>query len=303
MLTLHPPAKVNLFLRVLAREESGYHQLETLFSTLEFQDTLTLERAPVGVSLQVEGASLGPVEENLVYRAAEAFLGEARVGEGVAMRLEKRIPPGAGLGGGSSDAGATLMGLRALFPGTVGMDRLLDMAGDLGADVPFFVSGSPIALGWGRGDRILPLPPLPSVPVLLALPSLEISTPFAYELLANTGESVRSRNPSALFSIGAFSRWEDLATLAHNDFEGPIFQAYPELAEIRSALQESGSLFSLLSGSGSAVFGIFLDDQAAALARDTLSHCYPDARFLLTRTGSRTARSWGPEGLERSVGD
>lgn len=296
MLTLHPPAKVNLLLRILARERSGFHQLETLFCTLEFADTLTLERATSGISLEVAGPPLGPVEENLVYKAANAFLRAGQIGEGVAIRLEKRIPPGAGLGGGSSDAGATLRGLRSLFPGSVGMSQALTLAGALGSDVPFFFSSSPLALAWGRGDRILPLPPLPAAPVLLALPPLEVSTPGAYELLARARRSECLPPRPEVFPSGSFSSWESVARLVENEFEEPIFREYPRLAEIRNALQESGPLFSLLSGSGSALFGLFPDDQAAGLARDTLSHCFPEARFLLTRTGSRAFASPESEG-------
>jgi 4-diphosphocytidyl-2-C-methyl-D-erythritol kinase len=236
------------------------------------------------------------VEANLVYKAADAFLRAGRIGEGVAIRLEKRIPPGAGLGGGSSDAGATLRGLRSLFPGSVGMRQALTLAGTLGSDVPFFLSSSPLALAWGRGDRVLPLPPLPPAPVLLALPPLEISTPGAYELLVQARKAGCLPTRPRMFLPESFSSWESVARLVENDFEEPIFREHPRLAEIRNALQESGPLFSLLSGSGSALFGVFPDDQAAGLARDTLSHCFPEARFLLTRTGSRAPGSPESEG-------
>ena len=172
MIRIHAPAKVNLALRVLAREDSGFHQLETLFSALEFGDVLTLQLGGSGITLNLDGLHLGPPEENLVYRAAKGFKELARVEEGMEIHLEKRIPIRAGLGGGSSDAAAILRGLHFLFPGRLGEETLLQLAASLGADVPFFLCGSGLALAWGRGDRILSLPALPSASVLLAIPPM-----------------------------------------------------------------------------------------------------------------------------------
>jgi len=136
------PAKVNLSLRVLARERSGYHQLETLFCALELRDEIEIERGGGALSLQVEGAELGPPEENLVHRAAVAFHDAAGIRPDTRIRLRKRIPAGAGLGGGSSDAAATLAALNALHGAPLGPTHLLRLGAELGSDVPFFLCGS-----------------------------------------------------------------------------------------------------------------------------------------------------------------
>jgi len=284
MLKLHAPAKINLFLRILAQEKSGFHQLETLFASLEFGDDITLERASSGVSLEADGLPMGPPDENLVYRAAKGFLQEGGVREGVRIHLGKRVPLAAGLGGGSSDAGATLLGLQLLFPGVLGEERLLQLAGTLGSDVPFFLSQFPLALAWGRGERLLPLPPLPSAPVLLALPPVAVRTPDAYGLLAQERRKAAPRQSTRLLSLEAFSSWERVGLLAENDFEDLVLRKYPLLGRIRSGLRDSGAIFTLLSGSGAALFGLYGDEQTAALARADLGDRFPETRFVLTRT-------------------
>jgi 4-diphosphocytidyl-2-C-methyl-D-erythritol kinase len=287
MLKLHAPAKINLFLRILAQERSGFHQLETLFATLEFGDTLTLGRTPSGISLETDGPPVGPPEANLAYRAAAVFLAAGGIREGVRIRLEKRIPVAAGLGGGSSDAAATLRGLQSLFPGALGEEQLLELAGGLGSDVPPFLSPSPLNLAWGRGTRLLPLPPPPPAPVLLALPSLGMGTAEAYALLAQERARMPKAPPPAMHSFETLSQWEGIWSLARNDFENIVFGAHPFLARIRGALQESGAMVALLSGSGAALFGLYRDDDAATSARDDLSHLFPDTRFQLTQTRAR----------------
>jgi 4-diphosphocytidyl-2-C-methyl-D-erythritol kinase len=299
---LHAPAKVNLFLRVLAQERSGFHQLETLFCRLEFGDTLEIETGPEGIVLEVEGPEIGPLEENLVYRACEAFIRTAGLQEGVRVLLRKRVPMGAGLGGGSSDAGATLLGLASLFRGTLGEEKLLAIAGDLGSDVPFFLCPSPLALAWGRGERIQSIPPLPGAPVVLALPPVEIPTAWAYGCLAKARETDPGSHRPHLFSAESLSTWEAVADLVENDFERVIFQEYPFLERIRRALEDAGALVSLLSGSGSALFGLFRNEKLAKSAMVALEEEFPDTDFLLTRTESRGRDLQMTEGVEPKVG-
>lgn len=284
MLTLSAPAKINLFLRVLAQENSGFHQLETLFAALEFCDTLTLSPEGQEVRLHVEGPPLGPIEENLVHRAATAFFREAGLKSGIRIHLEKRVPPGAGLGGGSSDAAATLLGLDSIFPGEVGREALLAIAGMLGSDVPFFLAESPLSLAWGRGDRLLPVDPLARAPVLLALPPVAVATPWAYQALAEarSGEPVR-RSPRIL-DPESLTGWEGVGSLAENDFQEIVFREYPLLRRIQAALEEKGPRFSLLSGSGSALFALFADETTAKRAGEELTEDFPNTRFVLTRT-------------------
>ena len=277
------PAKVNFFLRVLAKEESGYHQIETLYSAVDFCDEIVLHRTERGVSIEVVGPSVGPSvgpdEENLAYRAAHALLDAAGVTTGVHVCLTKNIPVGAGLGGGSSDAGATLRALNTLLEEPFSASALLQIAGRLGADVPFFASGAGGALAWGRGERLLPIPGAPVLPVLLALPSLRISTAEAYEHL-----SVPERIKPASLALETLGRPDTLAALAVNDFEASVFDRHPELGKLREALHEAGALTARLSGSGAALFGLFDDREAAGRARASLSGSWADVRFVVTET-------------------
>ena len=273
------PAKVNLLLRILAKEESGYHQLETLYSAVDLCDEILLHRTERGVSVEVVGPSVGPDEENLAYRAADALIEAAGFTTGVHVHLTKNIPVGAGLGGGSSDAGATLRALNRLLGEPCSASALLRIAGRLGADVPFFASGAGTALAWGRGERLVPIPGAPRLSVLLALPSLQIVTGEAYESL-----SVPESITPAILVLDALCRPEILAELAVNDFETSVFERHPELGKLREALQESGALAARLSGSGAALFGLFDDRAAADRAQASLSTSWTDVRFVVTET-------------------
>ena len=273
------PAKVNFFLRILAKERSGYHQLETLYGAVDLYDDIVIHRIERGVSIEVVGPSIGPDEENLAYRAAAALVGATGLTTGVHVRLTKNIPVGAGLGGGSSDAGATLRALNLLLGEPLSASALLQIAGRLGADVPFFTSGVGGALAWGRGERLLPIPAAPVLPILLALPSLHISTAEAYEYL-----SVPGRVGPASLALDKLGRPETLAALAVNDFEASVFDRHPELGRLREALHEAGALTARLSGSGAALFGLFSDREAAGRARNSLSGSWGDVRFVVTET-------------------
>ncbi|RPH32364.1 MAG: 4-(cytidine 5'-diphospho)-2-C-methyl-D-erythritol kinase, partial [Chloroflexi bacterium] len=156
-------AKLNLFLRVLSREADGFHGLETLFCLVDLADRLQVERRDgKAITIEVEGADVGPPESNLAVRAAALVLAATGERFGVHLTLTKRIPVQAGLGGGSSDAAAALIAVNHLANGAIPRHELLQFAARLGSDVPFFLSGAPLALGWGRGERLLQLPPLPA---------------------------------------------------------------------------------------------------------------------------------------------
>lgn len=282
------PAKINLLLRVHERDPTGYHAVETLFCALELADELTIDVATGhGVRLEVEGPDLGPVDDNLAVRAARAFLSQARVDRDVAIRIRKRIPVGGGLGGGSSDAAAVLRALDRLMPGTVQDHVLKGTARDLGSDVPFFLSGLPQAWGTGRGDRLDPAPALPSVPVLLVVPPFPIPTASAYGWLDADRASGKGSAVADGASIRPAATWDELAAVAMNDFEGPVYARHPELLEIRDGLRSAGALLSLLSGSGSTIFGVFNDEDRASAAVADLRARNPGVRWELTRTASR----------------
>src|SRR5512132_514610 len=155
-------AKVNLLLRVLAREADGFHGIETLFCRISLADELTVERTAAGITLETDATDLGPAERNLAVLAAEQVLAATGRRFGVRIALSKRIPVGAGLGGGSSDAAATLLAVNALAGNAIPRHELLQLAARLGSDVPFLVSGAPLAIAWAHGDRMMRLPPLPA---------------------------------------------------------------------------------------------------------------------------------------------
>src|SRR6266487_389109 len=177
-------AKINLFLRILAREASGFHQIETAFALLELADELAVRRGGSGggVTLEVDGPDLGPTDENLAVRAARLVLDATGNRFGVTIKLTKKIPVRAGLGGGSSDGAAALHAVNALAGNAVPRHELHHFAARLGADVAFFASGAPAALAWGRGERLFRIPAPPAAPTLVALvlPPLTVATPDAY---------------------------------------------------------------------------------------------------------------------------
>lgn len=288
-LTLAAPAKVNLLLRVRERESSGYHRLQTVFCALDLSDELQLVLDPEpGVRLTVEGARLGDPEDNLVVRAARAWLAEARPPaasdwRGITARLTKRIPHGGGLGGGSSDAAATLRGLNALVPGRVPESRLADMGKALGSDVPFFLAGTALSWAEGYGERLSPLPPLPPRPVVLAVPPFRISTPAAYAWLDADRRGLGPFDGEP----GPPSGWSDLEARAVNDFERSVFRRHPELRALRDRLRRSGAAPALLSGSGSTVFGVFEREARAEAAAETMQREAPGVGVVLTRTAAR----------------
>ncbi len=203
-------AKINLFLRVLAKEDTGFHSVETLLCLLDLKDDLvvTPDPAPGEVTLEIIGADLGPPEENLAFRAAKMVLAATGNRLGVGIRLTKRIPVAAGLGGGSSDAAAALVAVNAVVGNAVPQNELLQFAARLGSDVPFFLIRSPLALGWGRGERLLSLPPLEACPGLLLIPPIAIPTPDAYAWVDELGSSAGRRGSVAL-TLGALETWGD----------------------------------------------------------------------------------------------
>ncbi|HUH12837.1 MAG TPA: 4-(cytidine 5'-diphospho)-2-C-methyl-D-erythritol kinase [Longimicrobiales bacterium] len=285
-LTLQAPAKVNLSLRVLAREESGFHQLETLFLAIDLADELRLERAGTGVELHVEGDAPADPRHNLAGRAALRFLEAAGIGEGVRISLRKRIPAGAGLGGGSSDAGAVLRGLAQLFDHPLAAGELIAIAAELGSDVPFFAAGVPFALGWGRGERLVALPAPPAAPLLVALPAFPSPTPAAYAALAEARAASPRAPAGRILTVDQLSRWDTLAALACNDFEQALLPRHPALADILTGLRSTGARLALLAGSGSAAFAVYPDEGARAAALAALASRLP-ARLVAARSLTR----------------
>ncbi|MBK7349003.1 MAG: 4-(cytidine 5'-diphospho)-2-C-methyl-D-erythritol kinase [Gemmatimonadetes bacterium] len=255
--TLAAHAKVNLFLRVLAREDSGYHGLETLFCLVSLADRLRAERRDGhAITLDVEGAECGPPEQNLAVRAANLVLAATGRRFGVHLTLEKAIPVQGGLGGGSSDAAAALLAVNALAAQAVPRHELLQFAARLGSDVPFFVAGGPLALAWGHGERLLRLPPLPSAPALLLQPPVGVSTPDAYRQVDAARQGAGARGAVAL-DLEALQGWGSIGRLAGNDFEFALFGRVPELRQAFEALAGTHPLLCRMSGSGSTLFAVY----------------------------------------------
>ena len=284
-------AKVNLFLRVLAREASGYHQLETLFCRLDLGDDVVVRTNVRGRSLNCTGdvvpeGGLGPVERNLAWRAAVAYADVTGWPNDWSIEVVKHVPVGGGLGGGSADAGAVLRCLNALAPSPLADPALLDLASPLGADVPFLCLNAPLALAWGRGERMLALPCLPSRRVTLACFPFGVPTPDAYRWLDESRSSVPAQG--SMLDIPQLTTWASVATAAHNDFEAvvaPRFGAIGStLASWRALLDRSreASAFASLAGSGSSVFAVADHDlPAPELAGATA------VRTVATRTATR----------------
>ena len=264
-------AKINLFLRVLAKEDTGFHSVETLLCLLDLKDDLVVTRDPARgeIALEVIGADLGTPEENLAFRAAKMVLAATGNRLGVGIRLTKRIPVAAGLGGGSSDAAAALVAVNALAGNAVPQHELLQFAARLGSDVPFFLTRSPLALGWGRGERLLALPPPEACPGLLMSPPIGIPTPDAYAWVDEFRSSA-SRRGSVALTLDALETWGDLARMSGNDFESAVFGRYPVIREGFEALAGTHPSTCRLSGSGATLFGLYRSERERDEARSTL---------------------------------
>jgi 4-diphosphocytidyl-2-C-methyl-D-erythritol kinase len=259
-------AKINLCLHVMGKRADGYHELRTIFQTISLHDTLDISITPGTSAVELGLTSndetlVGP--DNLVLRAIDAISREIGFKGSVSVHLEKKIPVARGLGGGSSDAAAALIGMMRLTDCEVPLPRLMEIAAGLGADVPFFLFGGR-ALAVNRGDEIYPLPNGPKRMVLVVSPrDIGVSTKDAYEWLSP--ELTRLSKPNRIWGFCALC-WSRQGAGISNDFEGPVFSRYPRLGEIRDALLERGAADAALAGSGSAVFGIFRNPAQARRA-------------------------------------
>lgn len=255
---LFPPAKVNLRLRVLRRREDGFHEIESLFAPLSLCDELTiLPNEKPGIDFSCDDPALSSGEENLVVRAARIFFRETKTEAQVRIELRKKIPHGAGLGGGSSDAASTLLGLNALAGNPLPRLRLTNLAAELGSDVPFFLSES-AAICQGRGEIVTPIENVPALPLLLLKPEFGVPTPWAYQHWRDSREL-----PGIDYAA------QSLGELAlQNDLERPVFEKYVFLAHLKSWLHAQPEVAAaLLSGSGSTVFAVLRESaQAETLA-------------------------------------
>ena len=283
-------AKINLRLEILGKRPDGYHELRTIFQSISLHDELRLRssRHP-GIALTIKGnaaLSQEPFRKNLVYRAVDALRSELRIRSGVEIELRKTIPAGRGLGGGSSDAAAALIGYLRLTGRKVPRARLMEIASSLGADVPFFLFGGR-ALGVGRGDEIYPLPDIAKMTVLVVSPQeIHVPTADAYRWVkapAYSGSTLtKGAANSKLFEFCALC-WSAQESGLSNDFERPVFRRHPRLDRIKRALLWGGATEASLAGSGSAVFGVF---PSPAMARRAAVG-FPNDQTFVCETVSR----------------
>jgi 4-diphosphocytidyl-2-C-methyl-D-erythritol kinase len=242
-------AKINLSLRVLWKRPDNFHELRTIFQTVSLADELKITFSPsAATSIEIVDNA---IPDNLVERAARVCLDEMGIAAQIKFVLTKRIPMGAGLGGGSSDAAAVLLALPALAGRPIALARLAEIGATLGSDVPFFLYGG-TALGLGKGEELYPLPDSsPRYGVLIA-PDIHVSTPEAYRALS--GRLGEPRPKLATFQQGA---WGTAGFEAANDFEAPVFELHPQLAALKQSLIGLGAETVLMTGSGSSIFGFF----------------------------------------------
>ena len=247
-------AKINLDLRVLGKRPDGYHELRTIFQTISLADTLEIGFSP-GRRVAIEIEDPLRIPDNLAGKAAESALDALSIGGQVSIRLAKRIPMGAGLGGGSSDAAAVLLALPVLTGRALPLPKLWELGAALGSDVPFFLLGG-TAIGIGRGTELFPLPDGPRRVGLLVAPPLQISTAEAYRRLSP--RLTAELQESTIFSFQSLV-WDRGVPPDNpcNDFEAVVFEQYSQLAELKRRLARTGASPVLMSGSGSAIFGLF----------------------------------------------
>jgi 4-diphosphocytidyl-2-C-methyl-D-erythritol kinase len=285
------PAKINLFLRVTGRRADGYHELDSIFLPIGLADSVRLEIRPAeraAVMLHCDAASLAAPESNLASRAATAFMHEFGRAALVSIDLQKRIPVGAGLGGGSSDAGAVLRMMAALYdiaPEIAPDDRLARLAVGLGADVPYFLDPRPSRVR-GIGELREPIAAIAPLALVLAIAPMEVATARVFAALAREQWS----GPAPATEVEQIMAGNFTQDVLVNDLATPAISLFPEIGRLRAFLREEGALGAQMSGSGGAVFGIFADDEAARLAASRLRVRAPAAKvFATTTTRGETA--------------
>lgn len=275
MLTLKAPAKINWFLNVLSRRNDGYHEIESIIQKICLYDVISFKSSEdliLKTDLQI------PTEQNLAYKAAVLLKKECGIPAGAEIRLKKGIPVAAGLGGGSSDAASTLLGLNRLWSLELSCNELNMFAERLGSDVPFFLNG-PLAFVSGRGEIVTDYRPVKSANILLVKPHVSVSTRWAYENLKLTKRTARVNN-NRLF-IHAVRKVElQESSSFHNDLESVAIKIFPVIADIKERMLGEGSILSMMSGSGPTIFGVF---DSAKEARDA-SKVFNDYWTSVVRT-------------------
>ncbi len=275
-------AKLNLDLNVLNQGPSGFHELRSVFQTISLYDRIDIAYAP-SKKTQINGTS--DIPNNLIERAAKALLDHTHTTAKITFRLEKRIPMGSGMGGGSSDAAAVLLALPVLAGMSIPLDELIRIAAGLGSDVPFFLLGG-AAVAIGRGTELYPLPDIPAKKLLIVAPSVHVSTPEAYRAFDRAGKGKLTETQvsqyidsfqSRVWGLGKSLSKGSAGSEAVNDFERVVFPQHRQLKSILTTLQKSGADPARMTGSGSALFGVFTTQQQVLEARAAVERLCPQA--------------------------
>ena len=256
-ISLKAPAKINLFLEILGKRDDGYHEIETVMQEIDLVDNLQFEEIREGVKLKCNNKNIPSDENNLVCKAANLMVNECGIKKGVLISLEKNIPVGAGLGGGSSDAATTLKALNSLWKIGLSDVDLVEFAARLGSDIPFFIKGK-TALCSGRGEKITPIEVKSEMNYLVIFPHINISTATIYR---NLKIDLTKKRKDVSFFTNALKHHKaaDISKLLFNRLEEVIFTTYPDLLDVKSVLNHFGFCGLSISGSGSAFFGLCND--------------------------------------------
>lgn len=298
MLTLNAPAKINWFLKILNRRDDGYHNIKSLIHKVSLYDTLAFELTKR--DLKLESDIQIPAKQNLVYKAAVLLKRERGVKNGARISISKKIPAAAGLGGGSSDAASTLIGLNELWSLKLSVEELAAFAVQIGSDVPFFLSGS-LALVSGRGEKIKTVKVLHPFNILLVKPPVEVSTRWVYNSykLKNKDDKYaerRTENPELSRLTKEIEKVDNITHFIHairvsgwfrdnnisNDLESVTIKKFPVIADIKKKLLDEGAVFSMMSGSGPTVFGVFESFEDAKRASLAFRDCWTAVVRTLT---------------------
>jgi 4-diphosphocytidyl-2-C-methyl-D-erythritol kinase len=265
VISLKAPAKVNLFLEILGKRDDGYHEIETIMQEIDLADSLRFEETQEGVKLECNGKNIPVNQDNLVCKAANLILEECGIKKGVLINLEKNIPVGAGLGGGSSDAATTLKALNSLWKVGLSNEELMEFAAKLGSDIPFFINGK-TSLCRGRGELIAPVEVRSRMDYIILFPRVHISTETIYK---NLKIDLTKKRKDVSFFLDAlkYSEVAGISKLLFNRLEEVIFATYPDLLQVKSDLESFDFCGVSISGSGSAFFGLCNDRHQAEVIK------------------------------------
>ena len=268
-LELKAYGKINLGLDVVRRREDGYHEVRMIMQTIHLFDRLEITRNQSGrITMSTNLAFLPTNENNLVYKAAALLKEEFDIGDGIDVKLHKHIPVAAGMAGGSTDAASMLYGMNRIFDLGLSRRQLMERGVQIGADVPYCIMRG-TALAQGIGEKLSQLPPMVKCPVLIAKPSVSVSTKFVYQNL-KLDENTNHPDIDALISAIKKKDFPEICAKMGNVLESVTIPNYPVIAEIKEKMMEAGAAHAMMSGSGPTVFGLFEDEETAQRARDVM---------------------------------